>query len=80
MPGFSGRGSGRVGVFDDAVSTGRPREMEDRIGAVVVEEGFVGVFRGEAEAVRFLFIVCRRRFADAIRGGEGLEGGSFIKG
>ena len=69
-----------MGVFDDAVSTGRPREMEDSIGAVVVEEGFVGVFRGEVEAVRFLFIVGRRRFADTVRGGEVLEGGSFIKG
>ena len=53
--------------------------MEDRIGAVVVEEGFVGVFRGEAEAVRFLFIVCRRRFADAIRGGGGLRGRKFYQ-
>ena len=68
-----------MGVFDEAVSAGRLREMEDRVGAVVVE-GFVGVFRGEAEAVRFLFIVGRRRFADAVRRREVLEGGNFIKG
>lgn len=80
MPGVSGRGSGRVGVFDEAVSAGRLRTMEDRVGAVVVEEGFVGVSRGEAEAVRFLFIVCKRKFADAIGKREVLERGSFIKG